>query len=65
MRITADHIKGAMKYTQRIFFVSEYSEQEEVRTVIDYEATAQALNKMLEIKNDSTSYNKYSGPRGY
>jgi len=50
MNITAEHIKGAMKYTQRIFFVSEYSEMEETRTVIDYEATAKALNRMLEFQ---------------
>ena len=67
MKITAEHVKGAIKWERRIFFISEFSEMEEERWVIDYAATANALNKMLETKIDfdDTSYNKYSGPRGY
>lgn len=48
MKITPQDVKGAIQWEKRIFFVSEYSEMEEERWVINYTKTAEALNRIVE-----------------
>lgn len=48
--ITAEDIKASLTWESRIFFVSEYSEMEEIRRVINYEASAKKLNEILSLR---------------
>lgn len=51
--ITAEDIKESLTWTPRIFFVSEYSEMEEIRHVLDYETSAEKLNSIVAAKEKS------------
>ncbi len=51
--ITAQDVKNAIVWERRIFFVSEYSEIEEERWVINYAKTAEKLNDLIKIQSSS------------
>ena len=58
MKFTAADVKTSLVWEPRIFFVSEFSEQEEVRYVLDYEATAEKLNQIkAEVPTKTDYYN--------
>jgi len=52
MKITPQDVKGAIQWEQRVFFINEFSEMEELRWVINYPATAEALNRIAEAKEE-------------
>jgi hypothetical protein len=56
MKFTAEDVKKCLSFDRRIFFVSPFSEQEEERRVINYEATAEALNKLNKEFHTSIHY---------
>lgn len=56
MKFTAQDVKGALRYSRRIFFRDDFSEDEEERIVIDCEATAEALNRIKAEIPTKTEY---------
>lgn len=56
MIFTVEEVRRVIKYSQRIFFVSEFSPEGEVRSVLDYEATTEALNKIVQSVPSKSAY---------
>lgn len=52
MPITAEDLKRALTWERRIFFVSDYSEMEEERLVLNYETSARKLNEIIAARSD-------------